>query len=152
MPNLEQYIDENSECLSPVVDGRAYVALVGRLAERLGSGAAAMRRAARLLYEDFLDAKPRVREPVPVWFGTWLAEAENQMLHARVSSGLAAVVKAISETNASSDVCYMDESTFYDRRVRELNDLALETIACSEVDNGQACSRDGDKGRPSEGL
>ena len=128
VPTLVDFADENSEYWNAAVDGRAFLMLVDRLGDRLGGGIEAMKQAARLLYEDFLDLKPEIMEPVPDWFVDWRQEAGIKALYSRVATGLGAIVQQIIKMNETSDCCWMDESSFYDFRVEDLRDLALEAI------------------------
>ena len=102
--------------------------LVDRLGNRLGVGIEARKQAARLLHEDFLDLKPEIMEPEPDWFADWREEADLKALYSRVAIGLGAIVQQIIEVSETSDCCWMDGSSFYDFRVEDLGDFALEAI------------------------
>ena len=133
MNGLESNIDEQDEdykCLvESKIDARSYLRLVDRLAVALGGDREAMIRAARLVYEHFLDAKPKDCEPKPSWFDGWLEQPENAELVRKVMARLSEIIRQIATVNETSDCSYLDEGMAYDWKVEALNELAEKIIA-----------------------
>ena len=132
MNNLEIHLDgqgkDYAELVQRKIDVVSYLRLVDRLAECLGGGCEALKRAARIIYELFLDTKPSVVEPKPRWFDGWIAEKENAELARKASSGLLQVVWDCAKANQLCEYGFLDEGFVYDLKVTALNDVAIRTI------------------------
>ena len=132
MNNLEIHLDgqgkDYAELVQCKIDVVSYLRLVDRLAECFGGGCEALKRAARIIYEHFLDTKPSVVEPKPRWFDGWIAEKENAELALKASSGLLEVVRDCAKANQSCEYGFLDEGFVYDLNVMTLNDVAIRTI------------------------
>lgn len=132
MNNLEIHLDRQgkdyAELVQRKIDVMSYLRLVDRLAECFGGGCEALKRAARIIYEHFLDTKPSVFEPKPSCFDEWIAEKENAELARKVTSGLSQVVQSCAKANQSCEYGFLDEGFVYDLKVMVLNDVATRTI------------------------
>ena len=141
MNNLEIHLDgqdkDYAELVQRKIDVVSYLRLVDRLAECFGGGCEALKRAARIIYEHFLDTKPSVAGPKPSCFDEWIAEKENAELARKVTSGLSQVVQSCAKANQSCEYGFLDEGFVYDLKVMVLNDVAARTIECFLQQNQQ---------------
>ena len=132
MNNLEIHLDgqdkDYAELVQRKIDVVSYLRLVDRLAECLGGGSEALKCAARIIYEHFLDTKPSVVEPKPRWFDGWIAEKENAELARKVTSGLSQVVQSCAKANQSCEYGFLDEGFVYDLNVLTLNEVTTGAI------------------------
>ena len=132
MNNLEIHLDgqgkDYAELVQCKIDVVSYLRLVDRLAECFGGGCESLKRAARIIYEHFLDTKPSVVEPKPSCFDEWIAEKENAELARKVTSGLSQVVQSCAKANQTCEYGFLDEGFVYDLKVMTLNDVAIRTI------------------------
>lgn len=117
-----------AELLAHGFDVRSYLEIVDRLAARLG-GDAKYRRAARLVYQEALDTRPKELEPKPEWFEEWWKSDEILVLWDKVWQRLSEMIRDVSKVNADPEACcYLDEGWVYDGRIEDFDEVATRTI------------------------